>query len=1144
MAVRETLELDFSRPLADIAALDRRLQAAAVKFNAEVSGAFAKLQQGSGTGLADTERQLAATGAAAEDTAKKTGQYGEALDTVNEKAVKHTESLRAMSTQAVVTGTAILGAFGLAVKAATDLETSLAPVGTLLGTNTVAGKELNAALKDVIASSPQSADEIGASAYTILSAGISGTTNVLDTLRASQKLSEAGLGTLGEATNLVTSAVAVFGAEGLTANKAAQILFGTISLGKTTTAGLAEGFGQIAPLAASAGVSFHDLLAATAALTATGQTAAIAYTGLRGILTGILNPTKEAADAAERLGIDFSVAHLKSVGLATFLDEIKTKTGGSVENMTALFGSVEGLNSALTLTGPQAEQFAKNLAGIDDAGKNLNSRAKEIEDTVGNKLAAAFNSLKVSLAEAIQPVIPFIEKAAGLFRGFGESIAGLPEPTRIAGASLVALIGAGTLAFGAIVKIDQALLTASQRLREFGAEGSLVDRATTKLGDNLGLLARGATALLVFPILSQQLEQLTGDFASAGAAAGAMAGTLVLPGLGTAVGAAIGGIAGEIGLLGKESGLTAQEVRGLAGELDKLSAKQAGKAFFDALPQHEKLQIFSGDISSLRTEIKNLAGVDPTAASRVVQGLADSGLLTAAGIDKLRGSLQGGTQDFKDHAVAAKGATDANNALDPTIQNIGNSADTSADKIDNLKDALDAISGSSLSAEQADLAWVEALRTLNEHLDANSKSLDIGTEAGDKNRATLLDLTQKALDHSSAVFEQTGSLDQANGVLGEHITSLIDDATATGLNRDQVIAYVATILGIPPEKITDIQQDSDPEKALVQAYIDKVNETPGLKETTFVANTSQAMQDVQNLVGFLNSLGFNTGGGAVGLNIVAAQFQTGGPVPGPLGAPVPAIVHGGEYVLSADVVQAIKTGGTSEGLGGQVADTWSDLLASLDRAVALAQSVTQQINTSIAQATEILKTLGTLGGTLGEVATAGSGGAAGPAGAPPLTPTFGLVFTPSAWQGVTTFGANDQSPAAIFEDGSGITADAYQAKWGHPFAFFSGDQGLIPWPDWLMFHKGGLVPGLFGQPVPIMAQGGEFVLSADVVRAIRTGTATAGLAAQTGVFESGGKALANQPLIGTLVVQGETPNALKVARETTRLARARVFRGG
>ena len=48
-------------------------------------------------------------------------------------------------------------------------------------------------------------------------------------------------------------------------------------------------------------------------------------------------------------------------------------------------------------------------------------------------------------------------------------------------------------------------------------------------------------------------------------------------------------------------------------------------------------------------------------------------------------------------------------------------------------------------------------------------------------------------------------------------------------------------------------------------------------------------------------------GGSYGL----PSFDTGGPVPGPIGSPVPAIVHGGEYVIPASRVGGGGGGNTN-----------------------------------------------------------------------------------------------------------------------------------------------------------------------------------------------------------------------------------------
>jgi hypothetical protein len=59
-------------------------------------------------------------------------------------------------------------------------------------------------------------------------------------------------------------------------------------------------------------------------------------------------------------------------------------------------------------------------------------------------------------------------------------------------------------------------------------------------------------------------------------------------------------------------------------------------------------------------------------------------------------------------------------------------------------------------------------------------------------------------------------------------------------------------------------------------------------------------------------------------------------------------------------------------------------------------------------------------------------------------------------------------------------------------------------PSLMSFSRGGLVPGSRSMPVPIMAHGGEYVLSADIVNAIRTGVPSRGLDGTSAAAGSGG----------------------------------------
>jgi TP901 family phage tail tape measure protein len=55
-------------------------------------------------------------------------------------------------------------------------------------------------------------------------------------------------------------------------------------------------------------------------------------------------------------------------------------------------------------------------------------------------------------------------------------------------------------------------------------------------------------------------------------------------------------------------------------------------------------------------------------------------------------------------------------------------------------------------------------------------------------------------------------------------------------------------------------------------------------------------------------------GGALGKVGGFLGFKNGGMIPGPINSPMPILAHGGEYVLSADIVNAIRKGAPSRGL--------------------------------------------------------------------------------------------------------------------------------------------------------------------------------------------------------------------------------------
>lgn len=294
-------------------------------------------------------------------------------------------------------GGAVVGGLMVAGSKAAEFGKSMANVATL------GVKDLDALRTGVEELAMEYGGELNENAkvlYDTISAGIPEDAAIM-VLDAAARGAQAGVGSLASALDLGTSAMNAWGLQGTTAIETTrnfEMIMGqaatAIKDGKTTMDEMAQSIGQVAPVMATGGVSTNEFFAAVSALTATGLPAAQAMTQLRAVVSGVIAPTSEAEKVAAELGISFNVAALQSQGLAGFLQEIADKTGGNVETMGKLFGSVEALGAITSLTGMQAEKFAASLGHMADGQKNLNEMSAAYQ---ANNPALAFEQAKAAL---------------------------------------------------------------------------------------------------------------------------------------------------------------------------------------------------------------------------------------------------------------------------------------------------------------------------------------------------------------------------------------------------------------------------------------------------------------------------------------------------------------------------------------------------------------------------------------------------------------------------------------------------------------------------------------------------------------------------------------------------------------------------
>lgn len=240
--------------------------------------------------------------------------------------------------------------------------------------------------------------------YEIMSAGASDASQATELLRVANKLAIGGVTEVGVAADGLTSIMASYGAQIRDATVAADAMFVSAADGKTSIEAIARHIGKIAPIASQTGVSLQELLAANAALTKAGIKTETAMEGMRAILTQITKPSNEARDLARALGIEFNTAGLKAKGLAGFLDDLKERTKGSVDQFATLVGPVEALLPAMTLAGTGAADFANSLRNMETAAGRTEVAFNRMADTPQMKLDqlhAKFVALQTEVGDGI-----------------------------------------------------------------------------------------------------------------------------------------------------------------------------------------------------------------------------------------------------------------------------------------------------------------------------------------------------------------------------------------------------------------------------------------------------------------------------------------------------------------------------------------------------------------------------------------------------------------------------------------------------------------------------------------------------------------------------------------------------------------------
>lgn len=528
---------------------------------------------------------------------------------------------------------------------------------------------------------------------------------------------------------------------------------------------LAQALGQSALVAEQTGLTVEETTGVLSAFASAGLLGSDAGTSLKTALQRLTPQSKEAKTEMERLGISAFDAQGKFIGAAALAGELEEGLSGLTDEQrnasTAIIFGSDAVRAASILYQEGADGIQEWIDKTDDSGFAARVAADRLDNLKGDveKLGGAFETALIESGGSANDMLrQIVQSTTFLIDGVSE----LPTPV-LEGATAIGTMTAavgltGGAAFLAVPKVAQfrtALSTA-------GITAKSASVAIGGVGAALGL-----ASIAVGAFISKQAEAdgrtdaFTDSLDTASGALTDYTRDLVIKRL------------EEAGAFkdAEEYGITQRELT---------DAVIEGGAAYD---------LVQGKLSAVT---EGLTGQQKRAA-----GLKAEYSTTNRVLAETSAELENAREAF-DNASAA---TDGN---EESMQAFEASTAAAEAAVADLSEMLSAFGGAQLDARAAQRALESAVDDATAAVEANGATLDINTEKGRDNQAALDEIATSANEAASAIYDQTGSIDDASAALARGREQYILTGVRMGLTREQAEEYADALIATPEAVTTQV----------------------------------------------------------------------------------------------------------------------------------------------------------------------------------------------------------------------------------------------------------------------------------------------------------------------------------------------------
>lgn len=841
-------------------------------------------------------------------------------------------------------GAAAVAAVGLVVKSAADFDAQMSKVQAATGASAAEMDKFRNQALTAGASFGYTAEQVTEAQIELGKAGVS-TNDIMSGLSGVLGLAASDNLELGTATQIAAVAMTQFGKSGSDITHIADLLAAGAGKALGGVDQLGQALNQSGQVANQFGLSIEDTVGTLSAFAGAGLLGSDAGTSFKTMLQSLANPAKQTKDLMADLGLNFYDANGQFVGITAAAQELQDKLGGLTDQqrqaaLAQIFGS-DAVRAASVLYKEGASGIQEWIDKVDDSGYAMEQAKLKSDNLNGDlkKLQSAFQSGLIEAGSSADGALrPLVQTLTNVLT----AINGLPEPLKGVGLGATAVVGGVSLLAGGlllavprIVEFRAALAT----LREGGVTARSSLNSVTKFmtgpwGIALSVAAAAAAVFATQQLQSAQYTQTLRD--SLDSTTGALTkntSELVSNALAartTIFGAEIGG----------SSAFDKAKRLGISLETVTKAAQGNTKAYRELKRAQDEIRS-----SNDNEAITKKYGEGLSSAAGDITELVQA-------VDKQRDSLKNSKGQFDQLAEAQGDSADSSQDAAAGLGQVADSAEDATQAITDTANAIKGFNSAQLDVNSTQRDFEAAIDAVSDSVKENGKSLDVTTEKGRANSATLDSIAQSTLNYAAALYQQTGSQDDATKALNSGRDSLIAALGQYGVTGQAAQDYANKILGTPESWSTLFIAETDDANAKadevkrraddatkkriavvhgeVKDALAKIDETkrrlasvPPSKRTQVQAEVAQAQANLLAVLRTLNSLQSKTltvttvnrkvtesinAGAAPGA--AKAAYATGGHVRGPgtgTSDSIPAYLSNGEYVVKASSVRKYGT---------------------------------------------------------------------------------------------------------------------------------------------------------------------------------------------------------------------------------------------